>query len=880
MIGRTAAGGLLPLVFLFGTLDTHGADQVRLQLKWKHAFQFAGYYAALARGYYRDAGLNVQIIEANPGEDPEQQVIDGKADFGVGATDLLLMRDKGAPVVVLACIFQHSPLAFMAVKREGLQTVQDLVNARVMVEPDHAELYAYLKSEGVDTAKLTVLPHSYDVQDLINHKVDAMSVYVTDEPFLLRQAGSDYQLYSPRAVGIDFYSDNLFTTEAMLKKNPEMVKKFREASLRGWDYAMSHESELVDLIYNHYSKRRSVEHLQFEARQMEALLQPSVIEIGHMNPGRWRSIADVYADMGMLRRDFNLKGFLYDPNPAPPDLTWIYTTLAGATVLLIGVTLVAVRLARLSAALTRSNAELERTQVALRLKNLVFDASLAGNSVADLNGIITEANDMFLRLWGFAIRAEVIGRPFASFFHDSAEAAAMTEALGRTGQWNGEFTGRRRDGTTFRGQSLATVVRDEHGAVIGSQSAVVDISERVRTQAEKERLETQNRQLRKAESLGRMAAAIAHHFNNQLQSVMLNLEIAIDERQAGVKATANLAGAMRAIHKASEVSTLMLTYIGQAPVSVEPLDLAEICAGVLNRQRELMPPGIKWETSLAVPGTVVLANASQMERLIGNLINNACEAANNEQGVVRIAVRQTAVADIPPAHRFPPDWRPGGSAFACLEVADNGCGIADRDLENIFDPFFSSKFTGRGMGLAVVLGVVRAAGGVVTVESQPGRGSVFRVFLPITTAAPAPKPVVAAPAPPVASPAAPVRRGGGVLIVEDEMVAREAVIEGLTQAGYKVFVAADGVEALAVFRRHQGEIGCVVSDLTMPRMNGWELLARVRELAPGLPFILSSGYGEDYAMQSPHPEMPQAFLGKPYDFQTLFETIERVTSAA
>jgi two-component system sensor histidine kinase/response regulator len=177
-----------------------------------------------------------------------------------------------------------------------------------MIEPGSAELHAYLRNEGISADKFTLVPHTFDVQELLSGAVDAMSVYVTDEPFALKQAGRDYLLYSPRAVGIDFYGDNLFTTEDLLQRQPELVRKFREASLKGWDYAMQHQEEVARLIHDRYSQRHSLEHLRFEARQMESLLQTALIEVGHMNPGRWRNIAEVYAEMGMLRRDFDLTG--------------------------------------------------------------------------------------------------------------------------------------------------------------------------------------------------------------------------------------------------------------------------------------------------------------------------------------------------------------------------------------------------------------------------------------------------------------------------------------------------------------------------------------------------------------------------------------------
>jgi two-component sensor histidine kinase/ABC-type nitrate/sulfonate/bicarbonate transport system substrate-binding protein len=321
------------------TLGAH--ESVRLQLKWQHQFQFAGYYAAKEKGYYLQAGLDVEIIPTQPGEDHVQAVLHGKAEFGVGATDLLLLREQGAPLVVLAVIFQHSPLAIMTLKTAGLQSIHDLAGRRVMIEPGSSELFAYLNKEGLSADKLTLLTHEFRTQELLAGSVYAMSAYVTDEPFEVGKAGKEYVLYSPRAAGIDFYGDNLFTTESLLKLKPGMVKKFREASLRGWEYAMAHPEELVQLIYSRYSQRHSLEHLRFEARQMAPLLQVTLVEIGYMKTDRWRHINDVYAGLGMMKKNFEFKGFLYDPHPPPQDLRKLYVFFGLALLIIAVVSLLA-----------------------------------------------------------------------------------------------------------------------------------------------------------------------------------------------------------------------------------------------------------------------------------------------------------------------------------------------------------------------------------------------------------------------------------------------------------------------------------------------------------------------------------------------------------
>jgi diguanylate cyclase (GGDEF)-like protein len=316
-------------------------EPVTLQLKWKHQFQFAGYYAAIEKGYYGDAGFAVTLVEPGSNEDPVDVVLAGKAQFGIGASELALHRARGKAIVVLATILQHSPLVLIAAGG-GDKTIHDLAGKRLMMVPYELELAAYLAREGLPGERFRMLPHTFSPEDLIAGKVDALSGYATDEPWVLRNAGFAYSTFSPRAAGIDFYGDSLFTTRARAQAQPERVAAFLDASLRGWQYAMAHPEEIADLIRARYSKRKPREHLLFEAAEMRRLMQPELIEIGHMNPGRWAHIAGVYADLGMLPRSHSLEGFLFDRNwPVGADLSSAYRWLFAAVVASLAVAVLA-----------------------------------------------------------------------------------------------------------------------------------------------------------------------------------------------------------------------------------------------------------------------------------------------------------------------------------------------------------------------------------------------------------------------------------------------------------------------------------------------------------------------------------------------------------
>ncbi len=311
-------------------------EDVTLQLRWLHQFQFAGYYMAKEKGYYRDAGLNVTILEANDQHPhPVEEVVSGRAQYGIGNAGLINERQNGKPVVALAALFQMSPNVWILRKDSGVSTIIELATKRLMMTKniENTELMALFKNEGIDINKLNLIESSFNIDDLIQGKVDAYNGYATNEPYYLKQQGIEYTTIDPRKYGVDFYSDCLFTSDAELSKNPERVKAFREASLRGWAYALAHPQEAIDIILRDYSQAKTREHLRFEADAIRHLMEPELIEIGHMNPARWEYIAKTYHQLGFSSSAAIPKGFIYNPHSFK-DNTWLYYSLAAALTVL------------------------------------------------------------------------------------------------------------------------------------------------------------------------------------------------------------------------------------------------------------------------------------------------------------------------------------------------------------------------------------------------------------------------------------------------------------------------------------------------------------------------------------------------------------------
>ena len=340
-------------LLLLASQPAFAIEKSVLQLKWTHAYQFAGYYAAQELGYYKAAGLDVDIKPLQPGQDVLQEVLSGNAQFGSGTSSLLIARQDGAPVVVLAAIFQHSPYVLIARQFKPNQSIHDLAGRPVLLRRLSDELLVYLRREKIPESGIrSSVPGMNTVEELMRGSVDAISGYISNEPYQLKKAGFAYQVYSPRSAGIDLYGDNLFTSEAVLKKSPERVARFREASIQGWEYVLNHPQEAIELVQK-YAPNESTQKIAFEMNQINPLIRSDLVSVGYMNEGRWRHAVGIYRETGALNANFDLEGFIYNPNPKK-DHRLLYGALALSLLAVIIIGGVAFYIARLNRRLSTS----------------------------------------------------------------------------------------------------------------------------------------------------------------------------------------------------------------------------------------------------------------------------------------------------------------------------------------------------------------------------------------------------------------------------------------------------------------------------------------------------------------------------------------------
>ncbi len=380
--------------------------------------------------------------------------------------------------------------------------------------------------------------------------------------------------------------------------------------------------------------------------------------------------------------------------------------------------------------------------------------------------------------------------------------------------------------------------------------------ERVRGKEQRDLLEAQVQHAQKLESLGVLAGGIAHDFNNLLTGILGNADLGLLDVEPGSSAHGSLSEIRAAAQRAADLSRQMLAYSGKGSFVIEPIDLNDVVREMASLLEVSISKRAALEYDLSDDIPLVVGDATQLRQVIMNLITNASDAVGEADGTISIASGLKHCDDSYLSECYLVQDVPEGD-FVSLCISDTGCGMDEDTVQRIFDPFFTTKFTGRGLGLASALGIVRGHGGAVRVESVSGAGTTFEILLPAGEA----------------KASAFERRKretsswngeGVVMVVDDEEAVREVAARMLERAGLEVVKACDGVEAVDYFREHSSEIGCVLLDLTMPRLSGEETLKELRGIRSDVKVVLSSGYSEQEVVGRFEDDGIVGFVQKPY----------------
>lgn len=710
---------LLLLVSNLGafTAPIQTLDTIQLKLKWKHQFQFAGYYAAIEKGFYKSNGLFVEIIEAEYDDEPISCVLNGLAQYGIASSDIILARNSGFPVVLLANIFQHSPHIFLSLKKDGNDNIHDLAGKTIMLENQTAELLAYLAMEQIPLDNLSFINHTFSPQSLINLDADAMSAYSTDEPFLLVEAGKEFNIFNPRASGIDFYGDNLFTTEDEIKNHPQRVKAFLEASLKGWDYALKNQDAMIDIILENYSTRHSKAHLEYEAQQTKRLIMPNVIEIGYINKDRWRRIGEIYSELGMLPREFSMDGLIYERNPKPSNKK-AYIIFAIIISFTLIISLIAIRFYSLSNKLKAESKKRKQKDKLIssleeRYRNLAENAPFPIVISSSQDNIILYLNPRACEK--FEITSHYALKKHASILYVEPEKRnKLIAELNKHGfVKNTEFKLKTAGGKEFWSLISSNFISfDGQPALF---SAVMDITD---SKELEDKLIIANR------DKDQLFSIIAHDLRGPVGTLDALLELLTDENEnIPQKEQQEILLRLKETSKNTFelLENLLMWSLSQKnEISFHP-EKNNIC--------EIIQSNILLFKESARIKKIKLSNSCQnnisakfdkemINLVVRNLLNNAIKYTS-EEGEISIVSKID-------------------KSILIVEIKDSGIGIEKEKLDDLFrinTQKISTKGTkgerGSGLGLYLCSDFIKKHGGSIEVESELGNGSLFSFKIPM-----------------------------------------------------------------------------------------------------------------------------------------------------
>jgi PAS domain S-box-containing protein len=529
----------------------------------------------------------------------------------------------------------------------------------------------------------------------------------------------------------------------------------------------------------------------------------------------------------------------------------------------------------------------------LKLFSEAVEEAMDGIQIVDLNGTIVYSNKAVREIYGFS-PDELLGKNVNEMNADREFAGQVIfPAIKETGRWNGELMVVHKDGRTFPIWLSTALVRDGKGMPIAMVGIIRDITERKQTEeimnrhreqlvklveertaeltrtneklrkeiADREKMEDELLRAQKLESVSILAGGIAHDFNNLLSSILGNIGLAMLDIDPGHNAYKQLVGAEKASLRAQDLTRQLLTFSrGGAPVK-KPTDIGELVRE--SASFALRGSRVIYDFSIAADLRLVNVDEGQMSQVIHNLVINA-DHAMPEGGT--IAIRCRNIANLPPGGLPPRE-----EGYVCISVEDCGVGVPKEHLAKIFDPYFTTKQKGSGLGLATTYSIVKKHGGHITVESALGKGTTFHVYLPALRETKLLKAV---------EESAPRRGTGAILVMDDETEVRETTGNVLKRLGYSVTFAADGGETIERYRQARDEgrlFDLVIMDLTVPGgIGGKEALKKLREMDPGIKVIVSSGYSNDPIMADFREHGFDGVVAKPYRVKELSDEVYRV----
>jgi len=522
-----------------------------------------------------------------------------------------------------------------------------------------------------------------------------------------------------------------------------------------------------------------------------------------------------------------------------------------------------------TAELTKANKELQteiaeskRLEEALRIKGRAIESSISAIAFSEFGGNLIYINKSFLDLWGYSSEQEILGRPATEFWEMPEKAEEIVELLQDKGNWTGELVARKKDGSSFHVQVLASMVTNEAGEPWYLMSSFLDITEQKQAEKETQKLGTKLQMAQKMEAIGTLAGGIAHSFNNLLMGIQGNISLMLINIDSSHPHYERLKSIEKQIQSGAKLTSQLLGYASKGKYEVKPISLNQIVNEISDTFGQTRKE-IVIHQKLAEDLFVIEADQRQIEQVLLNLFVNAADAMPGGGDLILETINVTH-KDIKGKL-----YDPKAGNYVTLIIKDTGMGMDKSTAKRIFDPFFTTKKMGRGtgLGLASVYGIIKAHGGYIDVESREKQGTIFRVYLPASKSK-----ILKV----TKTSDKVIKETGTVLVVDDEEVIQVLCKESLETMGYRVFRAKSGKEAVELYRKNQDEIDIVLLDMIMPNMPGGEVYDRMKELNPDIKVLLSSSYNMEGEATAILNRGCDGFIQKPFNINELSGKIRKI----
>ncbi len=522
-------------------------------------------------------------------------------------------------------------------------------------------------------------------------------------------------------------------------------------------------------------------------------------------------------------------------------------------------------------------AERERMQLALRESEEryreLYENTPSMYFTVDEHGKVITVNKFGAEQLGYNA-TELLGHFVYDVFHEEDKPAVKIQ-LARciknpnlVFQW--QFRKIHKDGTILWVKEIARGLRSNDGRmvvlIVCDDITMVKLMEEERKKLEAQLLHTQ-----KLESLGVLAGGIAHDFNNLLTGILGNAGMVLMELPKSSPLLDSMKLIESAALNAAKLTTQLLAYAGKGTYTLEVLDLSDLVKEMSDLLKTVVSKNARLRYRLAQPLPAVEGDAAQIQQILLNLVTNASDAIGEKSSEIIVSTDVAKVTSEYLADSYINDELPQGD-YVYLEVSDSGCGMDAETQSRIFDPFFSTKFVGRGLGLAAVIGIMRSHSGAIKVKSAPGVGTTMRVLFPTTSK---PMEIVKE----LLNPEALAHGNGTVLVIDDEEPARAVAQKVLSKFGFGVILARNGREGIEIFEHNRNQIRAVLLDVTMPIMSGERTLQEIRRMRPDIPVLLSSGYNEQEVSTQFGGEGAWTFIQKPYQPKALIKKINKILNS-